>query len=200
MPKRAQRDAVVVDALVSVAGDEEVVLARGDRRAQQPPLRRVQILRLVDEHVVVRLDDRGIEIARGSRGKLEKRPLAGSLERGLEGLDRAPHLGAITAREAYAATGTRGREVLVPGLDVRARESPAPIPGRGTPSRSGKPSSSMTSCQRSSTLAPDQDADVRHLLGVSDRPASKRVDGRHVDALEQLRAAESAQAVDEVVS
>ena len=48
-----ERDVVVVDPLVRVADDEHVVGARRDGGAQQPPLRRVQVLGLVDDHVPV---------------------------------------------------------------------------------------------------------------------------------------------------
>jgi hypothetical protein len=48
-----ERDAVVINALVRVAGDEHVVGAWRDGGAQQAPLRRVQILGLVDDHMPV---------------------------------------------------------------------------------------------------------------------------------------------------
>lgn len=50
----AQGDPGVVDPLVGVAGDEQVVGTFRDQRAQQPPLRRVQVLCLVDDDVAVR--------------------------------------------------------------------------------------------------------------------------------------------------
>ena len=51
----AQRGAPVVDPLMAVADDEHVVRLLVDRCTQQTPLRLVEILRFVDDHVAIRL-------------------------------------------------------------------------------------------------------------------------------------------------
>ncbi|MGW1705045.1 hypothetical protein ACWCP8_05710 [Streptomyces sp. NPDC002206] len=58
---RAQEDLGVADPLVRVAGDEQVVGTFRAQRAQQPPLRRVQVLCLVDDDVVVRRSRAGLD-------------------------------------------------------------------------------------------------------------------------------------------
>jgi len=65
---------VVVDPLVDVADDEQVVRPGGRGGAEQAPLRGVQVLRLVDDHVPVGQRDRALaERAGGLVGELRER-------------------------------------------------------------------------------------------------------------------------------
>ena len=73
-PARASRDVdadlakghmIVVDALVSVAGEEQIVGVFGDSGAQEPPLVGAQVLRFVDDDVPVGLVRRLLENFRG---------------------------------------------------------------------------------------------------------------------------------------
>jgi hypothetical protein len=75
-----ERDMVVVDALVSVADDEHVVGARRDGGAQQPPLRGVQVLGLVDDHVPVGRLAGVPQEPGGLVGELQERALASRAE------------------------------------------------------------------------------------------------------------------------
>ena len=69
-----QRDVVVVDPLVHVADDEHVVRPGRHGGTQQPPLRGVQVLRLVDDHVPVGQLHRAVaERTGGLVGELRER-------------------------------------------------------------------------------------------------------------------------------
>ena len=61
---------MVVDALMCVSGDEQVVGAGRDARAQQTPLRGMQVLRLVDDRVGVQPGVTAGELLGGHRGEL----------------------------------------------------------------------------------------------------------------------------------
>src|SRR5699024_6520479 len=115
-PVPAQLHGVRVDALVGVLGDEHVVLALGDERAQHLPLGGAQVLSLVDEDVVGEPFSRhsGLRIQQsgGDGGGLV--PVQGGvpLPALAVGGDHGPHLAALGAAQPGAAAGAGGAPVL----------------------------------------------------------------------------------------
>ena len=123
----AQADVVAVDPLVRVAGEEQVVRTDRDRGAQQPPLRGVQVLDLVDDHVTER--------RAGARGD-DPRRLVSEGEEGPDPLaaqalgerrERRPHLPLLALGEATPPAAPRGAQVLLLGVDGVRQHHLAPL-------------------------------------------------------------------------
>ena len=105
----AQADAVVVDALVGVAGDEDVVGRLGDRGAQQSPLVGAEVLGFVDDDVAERLiDDWRSAMWVASRRMVSWVQPPCSVEQLFEFPDRLPRPG----RVAPSREGGHGRSAL----------------------------------------------------------------------------------------
>lgn len=100
----------VVDPLVGVACDEEIVTAGRDGAAQDMPLRRMQILGFVHDHVVMCGGGGGEQLG-GTRAYLEVRRGLLIAEHGLEQLDGGPELFPSRGRQRAAAAAPCGGTV-----------------------------------------------------------------------------------------
>ncbi len=122
-----QAHAVVVDALMCVSRDEQVVCASRDARAQQPPLRGVQVLRLVDDGVRVQPGVAAGELLGGHRGDLDPGRPVTRCELAGEPFDRAPHLFALATRQATTPSWPWRHRVLGQGVDVLGEDDLLPF-------------------------------------------------------------------------
>ncbi len=104
-------------------------------RSQHPPLRGMEVLCFIYDHMYVGFDRSANEIAGGGVGQLQECTGAALDASVCELLDRLPHFGALSTGKANAPTGARRSEIGVTTRNAVCQHDVAP------PSSSGPPKS-----------------------------------------------------------
>ena len=127
-----ERDLTVIDALVRVGEYEQVVGTGAHQRAEQAPLRGVQVLPLVHDDVPVPGGQAGRDLRRviGDLQVCAHPPLRELVH---DGLDRRPDLVALRRAQPVAATPTCRRAVVLRAGQLVGEDHLFPFPAQERP-------------------------------------------------------------------
>lgn len=115
----------VINPLMRVPDDEQIIRPFRDEPPQKPPLRRVNVLRLVDDDVVVL---RPVHEIGGLIGELRKSRFPFRRQPVRHMPESTPHHGTLRLPERNPAPPPRAREVFLLALEPLREDDLLPLP------------------------------------------------------------------------